>query len=73
MVEKKSSDWKKMSDWSESFSMRIDMRASPEFLKLIDDWRRMQDDLPSRTVAIRRLVELGVASGKSKAGKAKVK
>ena len=28
-------------------------------MKRIDDWRRKQDDLPSRAEAIRRLVELG--------------
>lgn len=29
------------------------------FLKMVDDWRRKQGDLPSRSEAIRRLVELG--------------
>jgi hypothetical protein len=33
------------------------MRASEEWLKQIDDWRRKQPDLPSRAEAIRRLVE----------------
>ena len=33
------------------------MRASAEFLKSVDDWRRKQPDLPSRAEAIRRLVE----------------
>jgi hypothetical protein len=28
--------------------------------KLLDDWRRKQDDLPGRPEAIRRLVELGL-------------
>jgi len=35
------------------------MRVSDEFLRLVDDWRRRQKDLPSRAEAIRRLVELG--------------
>lgn len=35
------------------------MRVSGEFLRLVDDWRRGQKDLPSRAEAIRRLVELG--------------
>ena len=34
------------------------MRVSEEFLRLVDDWRRRQKDLPSRAEAIRRLVEL---------------
>jgi len=33
------------------------MRASPNFLKAIDEWRRKQPDLPSRNEAIMRLVE----------------
>jgi hypothetical protein len=39
---------------------QIGVRVDPEFLKLIDDWRRKQDDLPGRPEAIRRLVELGL-------------
>ena len=30
----------------------------------IDDWRKMQDDEPSRPEAIRRLVELGLKAKK---------
>ena len=36
------------------------MRASDEWLRQIDDWRRQQVDLPSRAEAIRRLVALGL-------------
>jgi hypothetical protein len=28
--------------------------------KLLDDWRRKQEDLPGRSEAVRRLVELGL-------------
>ncbi|MDA9400521.1 hypothetical protein XH79_17455 [Bradyrhizobium sp. CCBAU 45389] len=38
------------------------MRASEEFLKAIDAWRRRQEDQPSRAEAIRRLVEIGLKS-----------
>jgi hypothetical protein len=34
------------------------MRVSEQFLRMVDDWRRSQVDLPSRAEAIRRLVEL---------------
>jgi hypothetical protein len=34
------------------------MRVSEQFLRMVDDWRRSQIDLPSRAEAIRRLVEL---------------
>jgi hypothetical protein len=33
-------------------------------LKLIDAWRRQQDDLPDRPQAIRRLVEIGLKAKK---------
>jgi len=33
---------------------------APSFLKAIDDWRRAESDLPSRSEAIRRLVALGL-------------
>jgi hypothetical protein len=39
---------------------RFDMRVDPAWMKRIDDWRRKQDDLPSRAEAIRRLVDLGL-------------
>jgi hypothetical protein len=36
------------------------VRVQPDMAKLLDDWRRKQDDLPGRPEAIRRLVELGL-------------
>lgn len=47
---------------------QFQMRVSEDFLKTIDDWRRRQEDLPSRAEAIRRLVEQALDStGKKKA------
>jgi hypothetical protein len=43
---------------------QIGVRVDAEFLKLIDDWRRKQDDVPSRPEAIRRLVELALKGKK---------
>ena len=43
------------------------MRVSEQFLRMVDDWRRTQVDLPSRAEAIRRMVELAAKSNK-KAG-----
>lgn len=37
------------------------MRADDDFLSLIDEWRRMEPDLPSRAEAIRRLVTFAIA------------
>ncbi len=39
---------------------RIQLVASNDFSQVIDEWRRTQSDLPSRSEAIRRLVELGL-------------
>jgi hypothetical protein len=39
---------------------RIPVMMSSEEVEAIDDWRRKHPDLPSRSEAIRRLVELGL-------------
>ena len=39
---------------------RLQMRVSKEFIQMVDAWRRKQEDLPGRSEAIRRLVELGL-------------
>jgi hypothetical protein len=36
------------------------MRVAPEWLSMIDEWRRSQPDIPSRAEAIRRLVDMGL-------------
>lgn len=38
---------------------RLDLRMSPGFLKMIDEWRRREPDIPPRAEAIRRLIERG--------------
>lgn len=44
----------------EKLDQRIQLVASQEFSQMIDDWRRTQADLPSRSEAIRRLVQFGL-------------
>jgi hypothetical protein len=39
---------------------QFQMRVSDEFIAKIDEWRRLQPDIPGRTEAIRRLVEIGL-------------
>jgi Ribbon-helix-helix protein, copG family len=39
---------------------QIGVRVDEDLLKLIDEWRRKQDDVPTRPEAIRRLVDLGL-------------
>jgi hypothetical protein len=40
---------------------RFEMRAPTALLRAVDDWRRRQPDLPSRSEAIRRLIEAGLS------------
>lgn len=42
------------------------IRLSPTLRAAIDEWRRKQDDLPSRSEAIRRLVEQAIAADGTK-------
>ena len=39
---------------------RLEMRVDETWLKRIDDWRRQQDEIPSRAEALRRLTDLGL-------------
>jgi hypothetical protein len=39
---------------------QIGVRVDDDLIKRLDEWRKRQDDLPSRPEAIRRLVELGL-------------
>jgi hypothetical protein len=41
-------------------SRPFQMRASNEFWQGVDDWRRLQPDMPNRAEAIRRLVAIGL-------------
>lgn len=45
---------------NDKLDQRIQLVASATFGKDVDDWRRRQADLPSRSEAIRRLVYLGL-------------
>src|SRR3712207_1276035 len=42
---------------------RLFMRVDADFLRRIDDWRRQQPAIPSRSEAIRQLVEAGLGKG----------
>jgi hypothetical protein len=39
---------------------RFEMRVPAALLRAVDEWRRRQSDLPNRSEAIRRLIELGL-------------
>ena len=40
---------------------RIQLVASAEFVRKVDEWRRLQPDLPNRSAAIRQMVEAYLA------------
>jgi hypothetical protein len=48
----------------EAKNLRLDMRVSSEFLKSIDDWRRLQPKIVSMSEAIRILVSKGLTRTK---------
>jgi hypothetical protein len=48
---------------------QLQTRVSAEFLAKLDEWRRAQPDLPSRTEAIRRIVEQAIDAAAPKRGR----
>lgn len=44
-------------------TVRVPIHASQSFIVMVDDWRRRQPDIPSRSEAIRRLVEKALKQG----------
>jgi len=40
--------------------VQLMIRAAPDMIARIDEWRRIQPDLPNRAEAVRRLVEIGL-------------
>ena len=46
-------------------SKRFEIRMSGDLLKAIDEWRRRQSDLPSRSEAMRRIMKAGLRAQKS--------
>jgi hypothetical protein len=53
----------------EKLSELIGVRFSEEAILEIEEWRRKQPTIPSRTDAIRWLVQKGLASAKSRGSK----
>jgi hypothetical protein len=50
---------------------QIQLRVSAGILRKIDQWRKKQPDIISRSEAIRRLIDLGLTTGPSKGPEAK--
>ena len=47
-------------------SIPVMVRLSPDQVRAVDDWRQRQEDLPSRAEAIRRLVDFGIGKALGK-------
>jgi len=47
---------------AQTMTERFEMRLGPSVLDEVDAWRARQSDLPSRSEAVRRLVEIGLAT-----------
>lgn len=45
-------------------SILIQIKAEPDFAAQLDDWRRKQTPIPSRSAAIRLLVTEAIAASK---------
>ena len=44
---------------------RLELRVPAAFVAAIDEWRRQQPDIPTRSEAIRRLVEKALGGERS--------
>lgn len=55
---------KKMRKKPDTLDELVQVRCNESFLAALDNWRRSQDDLPSRAEAIRRLVTTAIAKDK---------
>jgi hypothetical protein len=53
---------------NEPLDQRVQLVISKGQVRAIDEWRRQQPDLPSRSEAIRRLIDAGLHSGRAEPG-----
>jgi len=51
----------------EKHSVRVDLMMMASEVQAIEEWRRQEQDLPTRAEAIRRLIQLGLAATARKA------
>lgn len=54
---------------TEPLDQRVQLVASKAQIRTVDEWRRRQPDLPSRSEAIRRLIEAGLKAELSNTAK----
>lgn len=46
--------------YTQPMAHNLQIRVSDDFCREVDEWRRAQPDIPTRSEAVRRLVELGL-------------
>jgi len=51
-----------MTETREKHSIRVDLMMTASELRAIEEWRRHEQDLPTRAEAIRRLIQLGLTA-----------
>jgi hypothetical protein len=51
---------------SESLTERLNLAVSTDLIREIDDWRRLQPEIPSRAEAARLLIKRGIEADKPK-------
>jgi hypothetical protein len=61
MADKTSQEKKRGRPRAEGPGTSVNVRLSNADLRLLDDWRREQEDMPNRPEAIRRLVKRALA------------
>lgn len=52
-----------MDDDKEKHDARVQIVAPRKTVRMLDEWRRKQPDLPNRSEAIRRMIERTVTEG----------
>jgi hypothetical protein len=53
-------------EWDDEKTQQFNLRVAPSLLSLIDNWRRHQDDIPGRSEAARRLIEIGLRAERAR-------
>lgn len=54
----------------DNLTERMNLNVSPATIRAIDDWRRVQPDIPSRAEAARALIMRGIEADKAAPGAA---
>lgn len=45
---------------------QLNLKIEPDLIKAVDEWRRLEEDLPNRSEAVRRLLQQALQGAKGK-------